>query len=235
MTKDKTRSETSKVFQRLFGASLSMMTSKRPKNQANGGMDLQHDDHQRDLLQRLRVLPHWIRAEACTSSYIKNSVLDELSRPWNTAFVLLDGVLLGALIIVYRLDMDNFVDHVKVVDVDTMYPTWYTYAVYCTASSRLIYQVVYASLASSVGEFYYLCGLNIWFWLDMLTMLLSIASSVLVVDGTRNEDTLLQLGTACTGLLWLCVLSYMKKWWYGMAIFVGGISRVRITRESIII
>jgi hypothetical protein len=198
------------IYQRFFSASVKGLL--RPDRR----------DQMSSLLRRLRDLPPWLRTEACCLQCIRDLLTEEIASPWKCAWILLDGILLVTLITVFRLQMKQFVDQLLTGE---SLATWYTHAVYATAIFRFISQVVFAALAANLGEFQHLCLCNIWYWIDIWAMFLSIVTSV-VLYGPTNEERLLVLGTASTCLLWLSLIGYLSNWWHGMAVFTGGFSKI---------
>lgn len=199
------------VYQRLFTASI--VGSSRPDTSTKLST----------FLRRLRNLPPWLRTEACATVLVQDLLTVELARPWKCALILFDGLLLIVLITVFRLQMKEFVDQLQSAD---LLSSWYTYSVYATAIFRLFAQIMFGGLAATIGEFQHLCLFNPWYLIDAWAMLFCIVTSVCLY-GTTSDERLLVLGTSSTILLWLSLIGYLSNWWYGMAIFTGGLSKVR--------
>jgi hypothetical protein len=176
----------------------------------------------RNFLPRIRTLPSWLRVEACSTTFVQDLIVEELVSPWKCAAILLDGVLLITLITVFRLQMKMFVDQLRD---DSLIAAWYTYAVYGTAVGRFMARILFGYFATSIGEFRHLCLFNLWYWIDVLAMLMSIVTSI-VLYGNASDERLLLLGTATTILLWFSLVGYLSSWWYNMAIFTGGFLKV---------
>lgn len=202
--------KSSTIYQRLFSASVMGFAKPDRRDKMSG------------MLRRLRDLPPWLRSEACCLPCIRDLLTEEIASPWKCAWILLDGILLVTLITVFRLQMKEFVDQLLTGE---MLATWYTHAVYATAIFRFITQAMFAALATNLGEFQHLCLWNVWYWIDIWAMFLSIVTSV-VLYGPTKEERLLVLGTASTCLLWLSLIGYLSNWWHGMAVFTGGFSRI---------
>jgi hypothetical protein len=203
--------DVSTVYERFF--SVSILGQARPNNLSEGKF----------FLSRLRSLPVWLRRQACTASFVQELLIEELSSPWKCAYVLFDGLLLGLLIAVFRYQIQAFVDSIESGDVLSW--SWYTYAVYGLAASRLTKPAVLWVVSESLAEFQQTVILNAWYWIDGGAMALSIFTSV-VLYGRWDVDELLALGTASTGLLWLSLIGYFASWWYGMAVLTGALSKV---------
>jgi hypothetical protein len=201
--------DASSVYERFF--SVSILGQGRPNNPAEAKF----------FLNRLRSLPVWLRRQACTASFVQELLIEELSSPYKCAYVLFDGFLLGSLICVFRIQIQEFVDSVE--SGDTL-SSWYI-TVYAAAASRLISQAILWSFSASLAEFQQAVLLNGWCWIDGGAMVLSIVTSVLMY-GTYDVDVLLTLGTVSTGLLWLSLIGYFARWWYGMAVLTGALSKV---------
>jgi hypothetical protein len=175
-----------------------------------------------NFLPRIRSLPSWLRAEACATKFVQDLIVEELASPWKCAFILLDGLLLIALISVFRLQMKRFVDQLYG---DNLLPSWYTFTVYATAVGRFMARILFGYFAMATGEFQRLCLFNVWYWIDSWAMLMSIVTSIFLY-GSTSDERLLVLGTATTILLWLSFIGYLSSWWYSMAIFTGGFLKV---------
>jgi ankyrin repeat protein len=201
--------DASSVYERFFSASI--LGQGRPNNPAEAKF----------FLNRLRSLPVWLRRQACTASFVQELLIEELASPWKCAYVLFDGFLLGSLICVFRIQIQEFVDSIESGDVLS---SWYI-SVYAAAASRLIFQAVLYSLSASLAEFQQAILLNGWCWIDGGAMVLTIVTSVLMY-GTYDVDVLLTLSTVSTGLLWLSLIGYFARWWYGMAVLTGALSKV---------
>jgi ankyrin repeat protein len=205
----KLTADASSVYERFF--SVSILGQGRPNDSAEAKL----------FLNRLRSLPIWLRRQACTASFVQELLIEELSSPWKCAYVLFDGFVLGCLICVFRIQIQEYVDSVESGEILS---SWYI-SVYATAASRLICQAILWSFSASLAEFQQAVLLNGWCWIDGGAMVLSIVTSVLMY-GTYDVDVLLTLGTASTGLLWLTLIGYFARWWYGMAVLTGALSKV---------
>ena len=199
------------VYQRFIAASIQANTMPSSPAEANR------------LLRGLRTLPPWYRKQACSSWLVQELIVDDFAKPGKFAAILLDGVLLVVLITVFRLQMNEFV---VARETGEGLSSWNTYAVYTTASLRLVWEVFTWVTAIYFAEFQYMCLFNPWAWMNTIAMLLSIATSVMLY-GTSADQELLSLGTATTALLWLSLLGYLSTWSYGVSIFTGCLSKVR--------
>lgn len=203
--------EASTVYQKLFTASI--LGAARPDTPSK----------LETFLPRLRNIPRWLRIEACSSAFVQDLILEDLASTWKCTLILVDGILLVSLITLFRLQMNEFVQQLESAE---LLSRWYTYAVYALSTIRLFAQFILASIALSIGEFQHLCACNVWYWIDIWAMLFCIVSSAFLY-GAANDERLLGMGTATTVLLWLSLLGYLKNWFHGMAVFVGGLSKVR--------
>ena len=203
---------TSSVYRKLFSASISGAGHPTSTNQVQS------------YLPRLRTLPPWLRVEACSTTFVQDLIIEDLVSPWKCASILLDGVLLITLITVFRLQMKEYIDQ---LDDDNLIATWYTYTVYATAVGRFMAKILFAYITTTIGEFRPLCLFNLWYWIDLWAMLMSIVTSIFLY-GNTSDERLLVLGTATTILLWLSFVGYLSSWWYSMAIFTGGFLQVRL-------
>jgi ankyrin repeat protein len=202
--------EAASVYRRFIEASI--MASTKPKNQQQTS----------DFLHSMRTLPPWLRRQACSSSVLQQLLIDDLAGPWKFSMIMLDGLLLIALITVFRLQMNEYIESVRN---GAILSTCYTFAVYVTATLRLVMHVALWVVLASFGEFQHSCLFNLSTWIDAIGMLLSIITSMLVY-GDEDEERLLTMGTASTGFLWLSLLGYLATWWYGMSVFWGALGRI---------
>ena len=203
------------IYQKLLNASI--LGSTHPVTPA------QVDD----FLRSLRSFPPWLRAEACATIVVQDMLTSKVASPWKSASILLDGLALFVLIIVFRLQMKEFMD--QLYD-DRTLSSWYTYLVYATAIVRFFARLVFGFLSTSIGEFRHLCLCNIWYWIDIWAMFMSIVTSI-VLYGSTSDERLLNLGTATTILLWLSLVGYLSSWCYSMAIFTGGFLKVSLSQQ----
>lgn len=205
----KSGSSASTVYQRFISASVA---DTKPSNRKEAVR----------FLRRLRLLPPWLRKEACASSVVQDLLVEDLASPVKCALILLDGILLVALITVFRVQLESYVD---ALNKDDVLATWYTFAVYGIATTRLLLEVAFWMAAASFGEFQHLFLFNIWTWIGAGAMLLAIIASVLIF-GSLEENHVFAIGTAATGLLWLNLLGYLTTWSHGVSLFVGGLAKV---------
>jgi hypothetical protein len=176
----------------------------------------------RHLLTLLRQLPPWLRCHACAAGFVKDLLIEELARPFITAVILLNGCVLAALIIIFRLAMDEYASAVESVGGTTT--EWYATAFYALAGYHLAGQVIVWIWSACLNEFYHLCLSNLWRWIDLVAACLPIATIFYISD--LEEEHVVQLGTAATGFLWLSVIGYFGQWWHGMAVFTGSASKL---------
>ena len=202
--------EESTIYQRFVDASI--IGSAKPHTMRE----------KRAFLHRLRNLPPWLRKRACSSSFVQELILEDLANPWKFAFFIFEGLLVLALITVFRLQINGFVNTSRS---STYLATWYTYAVYTSAFLRIAFQATLWAVTASIRQFHHLCLFNIWRWIDFWAMFLTVVTSVLLY-GNTPDGRLLSLSTVTTGLLWLSFLGYLSTWWYGVSLFLGGLYKV---------
>jgi hypothetical protein len=181
-----------------------------------------------EFLRRLRQLPPWLRERACSTLLVQDLLVEDLSNPYKCFAVLFEGVLAVVLITVFRLQMDQFV---VARDNQEELSTWYTYAVYGTATVRLMLELGRWIVAANLGEFQHLVLFDLTSWINAAALLLVITTSI-VLYSSRADAELYSLGTATTGMLWLSLFGYLSSWWYGASIFFGGLSKVRTDDAS---
>jgi hypothetical protein len=195
------------------------------------GMRRPSNSHQSSrLLKKLQFLPPWLRQQACSSSLVKELLIEDLASPWKCVFLLLDGLVLIILITVFRLQVEQYV---HALHTGVLLSTWYTYVVYLTATVRLILNALFWFVYAKSGEFQHLCLFNVPTWIDTSAMFFAIVTSVLLY-GSESDEKLLSLCTTSTGLLWLSLLSYLATWFHGMAIFTGALRKVRVSAVNML-
>ncbi len=201
-------------------------------------LDTPRNDRQaRDLLERIRALPSWLRRPACASSHVQRALLEELANPINTALVLLQGAALVSLLIVLRIALEG-----SGIDFDSWILVKYFSAYHLST------QILYWGIAWYLGEFYRMVLANGWRWIDFCGVCCSIGVATAVqaditslresLDTTwgnfnnfipADEDALIStLGGWATGLLYASLVGFLAQWWCGMAVFAG--SAVQIIR-----
>jgi ankyrin repeat protein len=210
----------SKIYQDFFHASID-----GPKNARQS----------RELLRRLRQLPPVLRKQACAAGFVQELLVEELASPILMFVILLNGCVLAALITIFRLELDEFARmQVSSTVLSNNDPTvsssiiadWYSTAIFVLAGYHLASQVVYWIAAAYMSELYHLCLSSFWRWVDVAGAILPIATAFIISANAAEGDLIIQLGTATTGLLWLSVLGYLVHWWHGMAVFMGGATKL---------
>uniref|UniRef100_A0A7S2Y3R1 Ion transport domain-containing protein n=1 Tax=Entomoneis paludosa TaxID=265537 RepID=A0A7S2Y3R1_9STRA len=223
-----------RIYQKFFAASLMAST-----------LDGKKPSHAADFLHQLRQLPPWIRRQACSVTYVQELVIEELSSPWRTACIILDGVLLVATLTFFRVQVKNYtetsgiwgeeVDELRQLDQsvdqlgednqsDMSVDEVYSLPVYACIAARTMILCVRTILAANISQVYYLVLLNGWFWIDVCAMGLTFATSFLF--NTISDESVLAMATGATGLLWLSLLGYWATWSFGMALLLGSLSRI---------
>jgi hypothetical protein len=204
----------SAVYHRFL--STSIMGAAKPRTRAEAA----------EFLRKLRCLPPWLREHACSTLVVQDLITDDVTSPWKFLLVLLEGVLIITLITVFRLQMEQFV---VAMDNQEELSTWYTFAVYATATVRLMLELGRWLVSANLGEFRHLVLFDLSSWVAVVSLFLVITTSVLVYGPTSDAE-LYSLGTATTGLLWLSLVGYLSNWWYGASVFIGGLSKVSYPR-----
>ena len=86
----------SSVYKKFF--IFVVMQAPRPRNRVESLV----------FLQRLRLLPPWLRRQACTVGFIQDMLLQEMSSMGNCALIMFTGVVWVLLLMSYRLQMDEY-------------------------------------------------------------------------------------------------------------------------------
>jgi hypothetical protein len=122
------------------------------------GASIDKPNHWRDsqdLLRKLRNLPPWLRRHACAAKFVQETLMQEVTSPWNTFLVLLSGCVLVGLLLVLRHSLETSDDEDAWILVNYF------------ASYLLVTQLVVWGTAFMLGEFYRLCFSNPWRWIDL--------------------------------------------------------------------
>jgi len=244
--------DSSKSFQKFFQASILASSAEARRGTIDNNI-LRRRAEARFFLVRLRVLPPWLRRQACSAPFVQKLLLEEMASPSKCAYVLMYGALLIALLVVLRRQMELFIDSVasnsyvssgtdsnlavpffegqeELMDAvlsepSIRYDAWNTLAVYGLCAGSIGFQAIFWALSCSLGEFQHLCLSNIWRWIDFLAVLSSITTSILIHEAV-SDDIVFFGGTAATGLLWCSLIGFLSNWWYEMAFFTGSLFKV---------
>ena len=132
------------------------------------------------------------------------------------ALILVNGAVLGAFLTLFRVQLDQFSRaHERLT---------YSAGIYSLAFLMYLYQILYYRASGRVSQFIPEFFFSFTFWIDVTGVSLAVAATVLMeID---KLDVVSTLGTVATGVLWMSVIGYIARWWYGMAIFVGGAARM---------
>ncbi|KAL7562343.1 hypothetical protein ACA910_016406 [Epithemia clementina (nom. ined.)] len=203
--------EMERIYQRFFTASLLTPSAKEKRHNPT------------DFLRQLRLLPPWIRRQACSVAFVQELIVEELSSPWRTAGVVLDGILLVISLLLFRLQVKEFTGgHLDQAPTDD---NAYSASVGVVVAIRILILSLRAMLAANIGQLNYLVLFNGWFWIDLAAMVMTFLCAALF-NQDISENSLLSIATATTGLLWLSVLGFCATWFFGMALLLGSLSKI---------
>lgn len=168
------------------------------------------------FLKRLEKLPPWMRRYLLSASFVQDMIHDQTVRASRFFIVCLHGAVLGMLLLLFRLDMDNYSQARE--------NALYSNAVYVLSCILLLFHILlcYESIETSV--FVNQCLCNLLFWVDLVGPALTFATALFRDDW--KSETVGAMGAAATGFLWVGIIGYFARWWYGMAVFVGGARRL---------
>lgn len=197
----------SSVYKRFF--IYVVMQAPRPRNRIEA----------RAFLGRLRMLPPWLRRQACTVGFIQDMLIYEIASPEKCAFIILNGIVLALLLLMFRLQMDEYTSTGSA-------QVYYLPFVYLLGSLILLGQFINFCIATSHSVFWSQCMLNIWPWIDIVSVSVAMAATSLIQGESADVAGIASVGTAATGLLWASMIGYIARWWYGMAVFMGRTLRV---------
>ena len=166
------------------------------------------------FLKRLRKFPRWLRRYALSAGFVKDKIHELTIQAPHVAVILLHGVLLGAFLTLFRIQMDRFS---KAQEIPI-----YSAGIYPLAFFIILYQLLYCSVLSKASLFVPECLFTVIFWVDVAGVSLAVVATTFMYSD--NVDIVAILGTTATGLLWMSIIGYIARWWYGMAVFVGGVA-----------
>jgi len=177
-----------------------------------------------DLLSKLRRLPPWIRNHACAAHDVQEVLMEEVTSPLVTFWILFNGAVIVSLLVLTRI--------LLAAPTNTILT-----AIYVISSLLLVNQIIYWLEAILVGEFYRLCASNPWRWIDVISGYLALVTAYLIAADMRTLATLMgttsgfvpseadplvsTVGAITTVSIWISLIGYFVEWWCGMAVFFG--------------
>lgn len=187
----------STILQEFFDASI-----ERPKNRYEA----------EDFLSNFQRFPPWLRRQACAARFVQDILVEEIATPFTTFRILGSGIVLGLLLLALR--------HMLHHDPN------YALLIYYLATYHFVIQIIHWGIAIQMGQFIRSCVVNIWRWIDLATVILSLSSAFYVTRNVVDLDdgvgtVLAPLGASATIFCWLSLLGYLVEWSCGLAVFVG--------------
>jgi hypothetical protein len=143
----------------------------------------------------------------------------EIASPEKCAFITFNGIVMALLLLMFRLQMDDYTSTGSA-------QVYYLPFVYLLGSLILLGQFINFCIATSHSVFWSQCMLNIWPWIDIVSVSVAMAATSLIQGESADVAGIASVGTAATGLLWASMIGYIARWWYGMAVFMGRTLRV---------
>ena len=177
------------------------------------------------FLQRLRMLPPWLRRQACSVGFIQDMLIFEMASMEKCALIIFSGIVWAVLLLCFRLQIDEYTKTGAAA-------SQYAPVIYLLSSLILFCQVINWCISTSLSVFVSQCLMNIWSWVDLSSAFVTIVATALIQGGSTDTNLVASYGTAATGLLWASVVGYIARWWYGMAVFMGRTLRVSFYRRS---
>ena len=168
-------------------------------------------DDSDSLFKRLRKLPRWLRRCALSATFVKEKIHERTIQAPQVALILLKGIVLGAFLTLFRVQMDRFSD-ARIMPM-------YSVGIYSLAVFIFLYQLLYCHTSRNGSLSIPECLLSLMFWIDVAGVSFAVAATTFM--NSDNVDIVVTLGTAATGLLWMSVIGFIGRSWYGMAVFVG--------------
>jgi len=189
--------DSSTILQEFFDSSI-----ERPRNRYEAEA----------FLRKFQSFPPWLRRHACAARFVQDILVEEVATPFTTFRILGSGIVLVLLLLALRHMLH--------------YDPKYVFLIYYLATYHFVMQIIHWGIAIHMGQFIRICVLNVWRWIDLTTVTLSLYCAYYV---TRNivdiEDVdgtiLLPLGASATLACWLSLLGYFVEWSCGLAVFVG--------------
>ncbi|CAB9517374.1 expressed unknown protein [Seminavis robusta] len=99
-----------KAFQPIFQASIITSSWDAQQMFTSNQSPLIRRAQANSFLWRLRSLPPWLRRQACNVPFVQEIIVEELSSPLKCAFVFAQGLVLLFLLIVFRRQMERFIE-----------------------------------------------------------------------------------------------------------------------------
>jgi ankyrin repeat protein len=98
------------------------------------------------FLLRLRMLPPWIRRQACTVGFVQDMLVEEMSSMGKCAQIIFSGITWIVLLTCFRLHVDEYTNNGAAA-------LHYAPVIYLLASSRLVCRVVDWCISASLSVF----------------------------------------------------------------------------------
>ena len=195
--RESSQEHSSTILQEFFDASI-----VRPRNRYEAEA----------FLRKFQRFPPWLRRQACAARFVQDILVEEIATPFTTFRILGSGIVLVLLLSALR--------HMLHHDPN------YTLLIYYLATYHFVMQIIHWGIALHMGQFIRICVLNIWRWIDLATVILSICCAAYVtrniIDISDGAGTiLLPLGASATISCWLSLLGFFVEWSCGLAVFVG--------------
>jgi hypothetical protein len=175
-----------------------------------------------DFLTALQDLPDWLQDVAVVTPHVRNILNKKIVQRFPTSILMLDGYMLGLVIVCFELTSMNHIDYRFAGDpLDTGTALS---LLYIGASYFLVRELVQIISLWSLGS------LSAWFWdptnwLDMSVIILVFYYAVCMTDDSLGiSDEAFRTGLAFTkGVLWISFISFLKSTLVEFSVFVGGV------------
>ena len=175
-----------------------------------------------DFLTALQDLPDWLQDIAVVTPHVRNVLNKKIVQRFPTSILMLDGYVLGILIVCFERASMNHIDYRFAGEPLTTGTA--LSLLYIGGAYFLVRELVQIISLWSLGS------LSSWFWdptnwLDMSVIILVFYYSVLMTDdslGVSNDA--FRIGVAFTkGVLWISFISFLKSTLVEFSVFVGGV------------
>lgn len=214
----KTYGEKASLFQSVFESQVKNEVFKYPRGSPM-------EDR---FFQSLQILPSWLRFEACDSPAVQQLLRRELSSAKSTLFILLYGATLIALIALYGSLVDSFVSSGSEENISS-------------TSDAAKHSIIALSAYLALSEFLYILAIanikkdifNFYSSVSVISVILCFVtvSRLYIIESKsdgmlKSDDALYALSIITIGSLWIALIGYLARFWYGVGKFCSDTLKV---------
>ena len=180
-----------------------------------------------DFLTSVQKLPTWLKDHAVLTPTLQEILNFKISRRLPTFFLLLDGYVILALIVMFEISSNNVIDDrlgQEGTPVGRIEP--FAIAIMSGAGYFFLREVVEVISLINMGNFESWIR-NFFNWIDIGMMFLTMFLGASMINYSLvGPELFRKLSTATKGILWIILLRGVKDSFVGFAVFWGGVGYV---------